>query len=116
MRITNTFTRVLMVLAMAAAFSTGTAFAHSDIQAMLSDNTIAVNSAALVIGNGSRANIGGIFIEGSKVIGKTTAATTWITSAALGIGSGTNANIGGVSVQSSAFNGFASSRTTSVNS
>jgi len=64
---------------------------NSDVQATLIDTTTATNSAALAIGNGASASIGGIVIENSKF-----AATN---SAALAIGNGAAARIGGISIR-----------------
>ena len=58
-------------------------FADSDVRGTLIDTTTATNSAALAIGNGASASIGGIAIENSKFSGTAIATTTATNSVAL---------------------------------
>src|SRR5258708_15991395 len=93
------------------------AAAQSDVSGTMTDVTTSTNSAALVIGNGSSAALGGIRVAGSKFSGTALSTTTALNSAALVIGNGSEANIGGIDVTNhSDVSGNLTAVTTSTNS
>ena len=93
------------------------AVAQSNVSGNVTDVTSSTNSAALVIGNGSSAALGGVQIAQSNFSGTALATTTALNSAALVIGNNSGANIGGIEVANqSDVSGTLTAVTTSTNS
>src|ERR1035441_3777369 len=73
--------------------STHLVSAQSDVRGQLFDTTTAANSAALAIGSGASAGIGGIVFAKSKFNGTAVSTTTAANSAALAIGDNASARL-----------------------
>src|ERR1700722_19673737 len=86
----------LLLLALSSRFAWGQ---QSDVRGRLFETTTTMNSAALAIGGGASAGIGGISAASSKFNGTAVSTTTAVNSAALAIGGNASARLGGIEMK-----------------
>jgi hypothetical protein len=89
----------------------GKLLAQSTISADLYENTVSVDTVAIVAGPRAIASVGGIYLDGSVLRGSASATTLSVGNVAVAVGSDASSRLGGITMKNASVNGALNDRT-----